>query len=1502
MLGRGRGTDPQWITQEFAKAEDLAAVGHQERARDRYARLARRLASAPEDLQHYRGLALLGEAETILAMGIFTDAMARFREAYPLLPEPFRQLPRWLVRQFAEERLRAEDGDLKPIIDFLKAITYGLEPGDEDTAIRTVMWLQKACTTGPTAQREATARAALAALPGVDWPVLALTTMMRRDGRVKEAEDLLAAAVPGGSGELWFRWGIQLSTLLRYDDAISAYDEAFRRGTGPASPWSRGAWLRPEALLFRGLAHQQMGRTDQAETDLRTASQYAPQDPRIHYSLGRLAVQLGADDLAWNHFSNSLAVEAAFAPARLGLALLREQSGRPAEAIAHYQAALRHDAHSHAARIRLGAVLLAAGRGKEARGMLESEAGQSSYWGGMATFHYGLAQLRSNNPAAAIDTWDRLGTTELRDWTAVARDREARKRLGSDPTAARLQWQIAYLDSPDVIEHRIALREAALREAAWMLMAGREIPDNREKAAVALDLAASLPVSDRVDGLRGRQNRLRALVDLAGGSTADLETFLDVHGRMRDRCHLAVAALLDDRFDDAETLLAELPDDPDCDPAVARARALYAERTGHWYDAVRWYQRFLGNDVAGGSAAPEVEAGADTDSSGSDSDPDAYVLKDDDTQGLDIQEIANAGPLVAAQRLAAEADADDEEPPLPCVAIADVECGKDAVGSCAGCGREGCRTHLFRPAGISSYRCERCAGPALQSLLFAARKAGVPDEAERTLTSWADALGSSALTRPLRRQLALMRAEAGDLDGALSRLPADAETEGVELLIRRAASAIERGEPYQALGDLRHALRIQPDQPEAQAALEALSEYAARQHAEEGRHEEAFTGYLALVREDPTNARLLHALGLSAYQLARSSGADEHWMWTIGCLVTALYAPDFWVQVVGVADVEADHEQIVRNRRVLVDELKNDLRFADLSAYRGGDEVDAWSVRLGMDVFACEADPEISPTLETLLRQQPETPALVEWRELADAMHVVDPEAAEDDESVRVAALYGPFGPQHFLYEDGKYEAATTALDTVPEVDRDEAWTALLRKTLVMRGMELHLDEQWAPALECIARAALLDPDQKPDSVWAEIAAESGLNAAHELMRFAEEGERPVSVDATPTVNMAVTGTAFIADATKTVNMAAVGLTGRGAGSVGSVGAGGSGGVGSGGAAGGVGSGGVGAEAAGGAAGGGAGAAGADGDVPAPVSVLQSVVDVLERALSVAPDVAALQNELAVAHMRRTGELRSEHQDYVLALSHARRAVELMPQDKDAAALLEVVLAERAGSLTRPGPDGDLLEAVQWWQELSEIDPSRVEYHAGLSQALKLLACSAALGDRRTLALDRMTWALLADQTWTGDPDVEAPREIATLLIADAMHNAQRPFHDRAHRLRTALAYRDTKELRDLMIALWKNEASFQYETRHYGLCAELLEEAVRLGEGGSVGDPEATTLILRVPRPDDPRSGGLQPFHWHRYPRARALLKRTVDHFPDEDELRELHARSAAPEDPAST
>ncbi|MFD0632085.1 tetratricopeptide repeat protein [Catenulispora yoronensis] len=301
--------------------------------------------------------------------------------------------------------------------------------------------------------------------------------------------------------------------------------------------------------------------------------------------------------------------------------------------------------------------------------------------------------------------------------------------------------------------------------------------------------------------------------------------------------------------------------------------------------------------------------------------------------------------------------------------------------------------------------------------------------------------------------------------------------------------------------------------------------------------------------------------------------------------------------------------------------------------------------------------------------------------------------------------------------------------------------------------------------------------------------------------------------------------------------------------------------------------------------------------IPAPgTDDWQSVITILERALTVAPDTTSLRADLGVAHTRKAAELRVVEKDHVLALSHVRRALDLMPDEPEAFALLEVVLAERAGSLTRPGPDGDLLEAVQWWQELNEMDP-KPQYQTGLSQALALLSCSAAVANRRPLALDRMAWALLADPEWTGgDAAVAAPYQIAGHLVAQAMDDQYpKPFHDRAHRLRTALSYRDTPELRALMIALWRNEATFQYETRHYGLCAALLEEAQQLAE-----DPNATLNL--GPKPGTDPDGLQQPFHWHLYPKARSLIKRTVDHFPDDDELRELHARSTKNEDPASS
>ncbi|MFE6502755.1 hypothetical protein, partial [Kitasatospora sp. NPDC057738] len=342
VLARRRRTlDAATVTKALAAAAERLAAGRAAQARRRYARLARRLADAPEELRPQRGLALLGQAEATAPTGDQQATLALHREAYPLLADPARQLPRWSLRRLAEERMRAPDGDLGPLLAFLQATAAGAEPGEEaEAAARTVDWLQHRCREGAPDQREHVTAAALAALPGRDWPVLARAALLCATDRAADAEALLAAAAPTGSGELWFRWGAQLYTLHRDRPAVTAFDEALRRGPGEPSPWGRGPALRTDSLLFRGLARQRLGATEEAWADLAAAAGESPTDPRPRYALGRLALLLGADEPAREQFTAALTVRPDFAPARFGLALVHERAERPAEAAADYRAGL----------------------------------------------------------------------------------------------------------------------------------------------------------------------------------------------------------------------------------------------------------------------------------------------------------------------------------------------------------------------------------------------------------------------------------------------------------------------------------------------------------------------------------------------------------------------------------------------------------------------------------------------------------------------------------------------------------------------------------------------------------------------------------------------------------------------------------------------------------------------------------------------------------------------------------------------------------------------------------------------------------------------------------------------------------------------------------------------------------------------------------------------------------------------------------------------------------
>ncbi|MEV7027731.1 hypothetical protein AB0O00_37100, partial [Kitasatospora sp. NPDC093558] len=189
VVRRRRALDPQAVAKALAGAAELLAAGKAQQARRRYGKLAGRLAAAGGGpgvlaagggLAEQRGLALLGQAEATLATGDPQAALALHHEAFPLLADPARQLPRWSLQRLAEERMAVPAGPLAPVLAFLRATAGGAEPGAEaDSAARALDWLQRLCHDGPPEQRDTATAEALAALPGRDWPVLARAAVLR---------------------------------------------------------------------------------------------------------------------------------------------------------------------------------------------------------------------------------------------------------------------------------------------------------------------------------------------------------------------------------------------------------------------------------------------------------------------------------------------------------------------------------------------------------------------------------------------------------------------------------------------------------------------------------------------------------------------------------------------------------------------------------------------------------------------------------------------------------------------------------------------------------------------------------------------------------------------------------------------------------------------------------------------------------------------------------------------------------------------------------------------------------------------------------------------------------------------------------------------------------------------------------------------------------------------------------------------------------------------------
>ncbi|MBD0672914.1 hypothetical protein, partial [Streptomyces sp. CBMA156] len=321
----------------------------------------------------------------------------------------------------------------------------------------------------------------------------------------------------------------------------------------------------------------------------------------------------------------------------------------------------------------------------------------------------------------------------------------------------------------------------------------------------------------------------------------------------------------------------------------------------------------------------------------------------------------------------------------------------------------------------------------------------------------------------------------------------------------------------------------------AGGALALLAEHEAHQAALDGRHREAWEAYRDLLREDPAHPRLLHALGLAGYRLAAGPGgsgrSDEAtgsdaptvpeesiWSWTLGCLVAALHQPDLWAESARITGRTPEPQRLAAARTGLLDRLRDDLRVLDRAAGRSGDEVDAWTLRLGMEAHSADAFAQepvritlpgrparrlaLGPTLDRLLRTEPGPAGWAEafeqavraWRRPAD------PDGPEAPALTLALGLFGDLGPQRYLRFQGRQAAAVTALDAVPEQRRGEEWQELIGESLVSQAREHHRNQDWREALDSLTRARSVPGARLPADTVA-IAAESGVRAARALLK-----------------------------------------------------------------------------------------------------------------------------------------------------------------------------------------------------------------------------------------------------------------------------------------------------------------------------------------------------------------------------------------------------------------
>lgn len=463
-------------------------------------------------------------------------------------------------------------------------------------------------------------------------------------------------------------------------------------------------------------------------------------------------------------------------------------------------------------------------------------------------------------------------------------------------------------------------------------------------------------------------------------------------------------------------------------------------------------------------------------------------------------------------------------------------CQNEPKARCEICGQIFCRTHgrvgnAFRP------RCEQCLGKTFTQIVTAAKRANRLDDVVPILIPWAD--GELGVPEA-QRALGLIRAQNGDLDGALDLLKPLANDGGnspafltalAQIYLRRGAQLVAQEEMVGAATDVAEALRLNPQLVEAQRALPLLRNWRVVGLIRAGDLVSASRIWEEEFSRAPTDLTLIHHLGILYYQIASGMeaqvqqgqnmpDADLYWRKTIACWTVILRNPDFgqtWrAQRWADAKLEIKEEEWVSARTAMEERLLRDFRdyaskYDDAGRTADTGRFREFEVLWGLELYTAKQIREYA--LEFGVSGWPRGfgcgPLMLEQLGVLPVTkdNVANLRRAaltsQDAMGKRVAQLLSPMGRYYFLIQEKRLDQA------IEELGKVSAWPQtkeLLALAYAEKGRELADQSHWEESVSAFEKASANGADLRGDNVQI---AEGATKRARQMLEEHDDEYAP---------------------------------------------------------------------------------------------------------------------------------------------------------------------------------------------------------------------------------------------------------------------------------------------------------------------------------------------------------------------------------------------------------